>query len=86
VKPYVTKAFNNTEVLNGLTSMGVLYLFLAISTGLLPNEDAAGDAIILTFVINLAIAAGLLFKDLAIKYYKLYQSYKNKKSKEEREK
>jgi hypothetical protein len=86
VNPYVTKGFNNTEVLNGFTSIGVLYLFLAISTGLLPNEDAPGDVIIVIFVINLSIVAGLLFKDIGKKYYKKYQSCKNQKSKEEREK
>ena len=59
--------------------MGLLYMFLAISTGLLPNEDSAGDAIIIIFVTNLSIVAGLLLKAILVKYYKLYKSWKDKR-------
>ena len=85
VKPYVTKSFNNTEVLNGFTSMAILYLFLAISTGLLPDEDAPGDYIIAVFLINLSITGGLLFKNIAWKYFNLIRSFVDKKCKKKRE-
>ena len=65
--------------------MMVLYLFLAISTGLLPDPEAPGDYIILVFVLNLSIIAGLLFKAIGLKYYKAYRSWKDSKRREKEE-
>ena len=65
--------------------MAILYLFLAISTGILPDEEAPGATIIVVFLINLSITGGLLFKNIASKYIKFFQSCWDKKSKERRE-
>jgi len=56
---------------------------MAISTGLLPDEDAAGDAIILVIVVDLAIVAGKLIRELLTKYCKIYANLRDKSTNEE---